>query len=194
MAVWGSTTKGQTWNIWRTQTDLISCKSRQDCYHSLFLFLLDDDGFVCSGILFFFSFWWEHVGDSLGLLSWPDNNCNSVYLYFCPFEAVFSVKQEPCKGEHPFEVKAAAISEQCKWVLSIQPSVICRKSQGLGEDFEMLIWTVTSLCTFKNTADPSFMWKFWRSPPRLSKMSNTNVKFHPNPAANKRQAKRSEPL
>lgn len=47
--------------------------------------------------------------------------------------------------------------------------MICHRSQGFHGDFEMLIWmsAATSLCTFKNTADLSFMcaWKFWRLPP-----------------------------
>ncbi len=62
------------------------------------------------------------------------------------------------KGIFLFKLDQPAISEQCKWVLPIHSSVICHKSQGLHEDFEMLIRLsmVTSLCTFKNAADLKF--------------------------------------
>lgn len=94
-----------------------------------------------------------------------------------------------------FKQGQSAISEQCKWVLSIHSSVICHKSQGLREDFEMLIRmsAVTSLCTFKNTADLSFMcaWKFLKVLP-LSEMSKINMKFCHAPAALKSQGRRSE--
>lgn len=55
------------------------------------------------------------------------------------------------KGIFLFKLDQPAVSEQCKWVLPIHSSVICHKSQGLHEDFEMLIRlsVVTSLCTFK---------------------------------------------
>ena len=75
-----------------------------------------------------------------------------------------------------FKWDQPAISEQCKWVLPIHSSVICHKSQGLGEDFEMLIQLrmVTSLRTFKKKKKIqliwSFMcaWKLWRLPLSLS--------------------------
>ena len=92
-----------------------------------------------------------------------------------------------------FKWDQPAISEQCKWVLPIHSSVICHKSQGLGEDFEMLIQLrmVTSLRTFKKKKKIqliwSFMcaWKLWRlplslslsPPPQLSEMSKLNMKF-----------------
>lgn len=98
-----------------------------------------------------------------------------------------------------FKLDQPAISEQCKWVLSIRCSVICHKSRGLHEDFEMLIRmsAVTSLRTFKNTADLSFMcaWKFWRLllSPRLSKMSRVEYEILPCPGCIlKSQGERSE--
>lgn len=87
------------------------------------------------------------------------------------------------KGIFLFKTDQPHISEQCKWALPIHSSVICHKSQGLHEDFEMLIQLsmVTSLSTFKNTTDLSFMcaWKLWRLTlsPQLSKMSKLNMKF-----------------
>ena len=94
-----------------------------------------------------------------------------------------------------FKWDQPAISEQCKWVLPIHSSVICHKSQGLGEDFEMLIQLrmVTSLRTFKKKKKYSWSEVLCAlescegclSPslllppptPQLSEMSKLNMKF-----------------
>lgn len=110
-----------------------------------------------------------------------------LFIYVLSYSCIFKVLPQRNLRQKVlffFKIDQWQISEQCKWVLPIHSAVICHKSQGLHEHFEMLIRlrVVTSLCTFKNTTDLSFMcaWKLWRLPLSLSpivKMSKLNMKF-----------------
>lgn len=88
------------------------------------------------------------------------------------------------KGSIPLKLKQQPFLNNVNESCQSSPLWSATTSQGLGEDFEMLIWTVTSpaplkiqlIQVFRESFEGCF--RLW-----LSKMSDVNLRFHLNPAA-----------